>query len=101
MQTDLLKQNTAAKLLKSNSEKINSLTKKLDNNIPQNTNNLLKDTKNKFLINLEEVNRLKIQSNYIGIGMFSLFGLLFLYLTYGNYIAYIKSNNQTRNKNHT
>ncbi len=61
----------------------------------------VKDTKNKFLINLEEVNRLKIQSNYIGIGMFSLFGLLFLYLTYGNYIAYIKSNNQTRNKNHT
>lgn len=56
---------------------------------------------NKPLINLEEVNRLHLQNNYIGIGLFSFFGLFFFYLTYGNYIAYTKTLNQTTNKIHT
>ena len=59
------------------------------------------NNQNKPLINLEEVNRLHLQNNYIGIGLFSFFGLLFFYLTYRNYKAYTKSLNQTTNKNHT
>lgn len=59
------------------------------------------NNKNKPLINLEEVNSLLIQNNYIGIGLFSFFSLFFFFLTYGNYKAYIKSLNQLTNKNHT
>ena len=61
----------------------------------------VRTNENKYLIDLAEINSLKTQNNYFGIGLLSFFGLLFLYLTVGNYRAYIKSNNQTINKNHT
>jgi hypothetical protein len=59
----------------------------------------LKDNKNIFQIDIRKVNSLDAENNYWGIGVFSFFGLFFLFLTIGNYKAYIKSNNQI-NKNH-
>lgn len=50
-----------------------------------------KDLKNNFYIDIEKANRLRIESNYIAIGLFSVFILLFLILTAGNYNAYKKS----------
>jgi hypothetical protein len=51
----------------------------------------IKDATGKSSIDLEKINRRKIESNYLSIGLLSLFGLLFSYLTFGNYKAYIKA----------
>ena len=59
----------------------------------------VKDSKNKFQINLEEVTRLKTQNNCVGIGFLSIFGLLHLYLSIGNYNAYRKSLQNAKNTN--
>ena len=56
----------------------------------------IKDLRNNFYIDIEKANRLRIESNYIAIGLFSVFILLFLILTAGNYNAHKKST-----KNHT
>lgn len=56
----------------------------------------LKDLRNNYYIDIEKVNRLRIEDNYVAIGLFSVFILLFLILTAGNYNAYKKST-----KNHT
>jgi hypothetical protein len=53
------------------------------------------DNKNIYQIDYRKVNSWDAENNYWGIGVFSFFGLLFLYLTIGNYKAYIKSDNQT------
>lgn len=50
----------------------------------------IKNHQNKPLIDLEEVSRLHLQNNYIGIGLFSFFGLLSFYLAYGNHKAYLR-----------
>jgi hypothetical protein len=55
----------------------------------------VKNSENKFLIDLKIINKLKIESNYIGIGFFSFFGLFFLFLSAGNLKAHIKSKRQT------
>ncbi|MFD2908034.1 hypothetical protein ACFSX9_04725 [Flavobacterium ardleyense] len=52
----------------------------------------IKDATGKSLIDLEEINRLNTESNYLSIGTLSLFGLLFLFLTFGNYKAHLKTN---------
>ncbi|MDP9956463.1 preprotein translocase subunit SecE [Epilithonimonas hungarica] len=57
----------------------------------------LKNKKGIFFIDLKEVNRLKTKNNYIAIALFSFFGLLFLYLTIGNYRTHIKSINKIKN----
>lgn len=58
------------------------------------------DNKNIYQIDNRKVNSWHAENNYWGIGFFSFVGLFFLFLTIGNYKAYIKSDNQI-NKNHT
>jgi hypothetical protein len=43
---------------------------------------------------LDKFNNINKQNNYIGIGFFSFFGLFFLFLTIGNYRAYINPNKE-------
>lgn len=57
----------------------------------------INDKTNKPLVNLEYVNNFRKENNYIGIGTFSFFGIIFLYLTIGNYRAYVKNNKTTHN----
>lgn len=57
----------------------------------------VKDRTNNFLIDLDEINHFKTQNNYFGIGFFSFSGFLFLFLTFGNYKAYLKSKINHRN----
>jgi hypothetical protein len=45
-------------------------------------------------IKLDNYNKLNNQNNYFGIGLFSFFGLFFLFLTIGNYRAYINPNKE-------
>jgi hypothetical protein len=54
----------------------------------------IKDSQNLFQININTVNKDKNESNYYIIGFLSVFGLLFLYLAFGNYRAYTRSNHQ-------
>jgi len=56
----------------------------------------LKDLRNNYHIDIEKANCLRIEDNYVAIGLFSFYILLFLILTAGNYNAYKKST-----KNHT
>ncbi|MCW3162174.1 hypothetical protein [Chryseobacterium oryctis] len=48
----------------------------------------LKDINNNDYIDLDIVNAPKTTNNYLGIGMFSFFGLLSMFLSFGNFKAY-------------
>lgn len=48
----------------------------------------VKDLENNFYVKLDKDNKLKTSNNYSAIGLFTFFGLLFLYLSLGNYRAY-------------
>lgn len=47
----------------------------------------IKDKSNNYLINLEELNQINKQNNYLGIVLFTFIGLLFVFLAIGNYCA--------------
>ncbi|MES2544042.1 MAG: hypothetical protein V4548_04095 [Bacteroidota bacterium] len=59
------------------------------------------DNKNILQIDIRKVNSWHAENNYWGIGVFSFIGLLFLYLTIGNYKAYIKSDSSDLQSLHT
>mgnify|MGYP003616798969 CR=1 FL=1 len=48
----------------------------------------IKTLRDRDYIDLEKLNKQNRESNYLGIGMFSFFALLFLYFAFGNYKAY-------------
>lgn len=60
----------------------------------------IKDVTDQSVIDLEKINQSKIESNYLTIGIISIFGLLFSYLSYGNYTAYLKAKKTAESLKH-